>query len=85
MCCNIDVWWFVIEVGVEVIVLIVSGCGVFVKEYGDLLCFDFVYVEKVWCVSVFVCDLVEVIVVELFDVFVDVMLWCVVVYCLCML
>lgn len=65
MCVNIDVWWLYIEVGVEVIVMMVFGCGVMVKEYGYLLCDDFVYVECVVCVFVMMCDLCEVLFVFL--------------------
>jgi glycolate oxidase iron-sulfur subunit len=34
---NIDAWWPYIEQGAEAIVMTASGCGVMVKEYGELL------------------------------------------------
>jgi len=34
---NIDAWWPQIESGAEAIVMTASGCGVFVKEYGNML------------------------------------------------
>jgi glycolate oxidase iron-sulfur subunit len=34
---NIDAWWPYVEQGVEAIVMTASGCGVMVKEYGELL------------------------------------------------
>jgi glycolate oxidase iron-sulfur subunit len=43
---NIDAWWPHIEQGVEAIVITASGCGVTVKEYGDLLAHDAEYADK---------------------------------------
>ena len=43
---NIDAWWPYIEQGVEAIVSTASGCGVMVKDYGDLLKGDPTYCEK---------------------------------------
>jgi glycolate oxidase iron-sulfur subunit len=34
---NVDAWWPYVEQGVEAIVMTASGCGVMVKEYGELL------------------------------------------------
>ena len=34
---NIDAWWPQIEKGVDAIVMTASGCGVTVREYGQLL------------------------------------------------
>ena len=34
---NIDAWWPYIEEGCEAIVMTASGCGVHVKDYGQLL------------------------------------------------
>jgi glycolate oxidase iron-sulfur subunit len=34
---NIDAWWPYVDQGVEAIVMTASGCGVMVKEYGELL------------------------------------------------
>lgn len=57
---NIDVWWPAIEAGAEAIVVSASGCGAFVKEYGELLRGDKAYAEKAHKVSGLAKDLVEV-------------------------
>ncbi|MBN3828023.1 glycolate oxidase subunit GlcF, partial [Burkholderia sp. Ac-20384] len=64
---NIDAWWPAIEAGAEAIVLTASGCGAFVKEYGDLLRSDPVYAEKAHRVSALARDLAEVIAAEPLD------------------
>jgi len=64
---NIDAWWPAIEAGAEAIVISASGCGAFVKEYGDLLRFDPAYAEKARRVSALARDLVEVIAAEPLD------------------
>ncbi|WP_233870434.1 glycolate oxidase subunit GlcF [Paraburkholderia adhaesiva] len=61
---NIDAWWPAIEAGAEAIVISASGCGAFVKEYGDLLRFDKAYADKARRVSALARDLVEVITAE---------------------
>lgn len=66
---NIDAWWPAIEAGAEAIVISASGCGAFVKEYGDLLRFDQAYAEKARRVSALARDLVEVISAEPLDAF----------------
>lgn len=43
---NIDTWWPHIEAGAEAVVLTASGCGVMVKEYGELLKQDPHYAYK---------------------------------------
>ena len=43
---NIDAWWPYVERGAEAIVVTASGCGVMVKEYGELLADDPVYRDK---------------------------------------
>jgi len=43
---NIDAWWPHVERGVEAIVVTASGCGVTVKEYGELLADDPAYAAK---------------------------------------
>lgn len=58
---NIDAWWSEIEAGAEAIVISASGCGAFVKEYGDLLKHDQKYAAKAKRVSELAKDLVEVI------------------------
>lgn len=57
---NIDAWWPAVAAGAEAIVLTASGCGAFVKEYGDLLRHDSAYAEKAQRISALARDLVEV-------------------------
>ncbi|WP_010110978.1 glycolate oxidase subunit GlcF, partial [Burkholderia oklahomensis] len=64
---NIDAWWPAIEAGAEAIVISASGCGAFVKEYGDLLRFDSAYADQARRVSALARDLVEVIAAEPLD------------------
>jgi glycolate oxidase iron-sulfur subunit len=61
---NIDAWWPAIEAGAEALVLTASGCGAFVKEYGDLLRDDPVYAARARRVSELARDLVEVLAAE---------------------
>ena len=60
MRANIDAWWPQIEQGAEAIVQTASGCGAFVKEYGDMLKDDPAYADKAQKVSALAKDLVEV-------------------------
>ncbi|WP_148252917.1 glycolate oxidase subunit GlcF [Aidingimonas lacisalsi] len=60
MRANIDAWWPHIEAGAEAIVQTASGCGAFVKEYGDMLADDPQYSEKAQRVSELAKDLAEV-------------------------
>jgi glycolate oxidase iron-sulfur subunit len=64
---NIDAWWPQIEAGVEAIVQTASGCGAFVKEYGEILADDPQYAEKARRVSELARDLVEVLRDEALD------------------
>lgn len=57
---NIDVWWPYIEAGAEAIVITASGCGVMVREYGQLLRHDPEYADKAARVSALSRDLSEV-------------------------
>jgi glycolate oxidase iron-sulfur subunit len=58
----IDAWWPRIVSGeIEAIVMTASGCGVTVKEYGDLLAHDPKYREKAARISSLTKDLSEVI------------------------
>ena len=66
---NIDAWWPAIEAGAEAIVISASGCGAFVKEYGDLLRNDAAYADKARRVSALARDLVETIAAEPLDTF----------------
>lgn len=61
---NIDAWWPAIEQGAEAIVITASGCGVMVKEYGELLRDDPLYAEKAARVSDLAKDLSEVLAAE---------------------
>ncbi|MBZ5486041.1 glycolate oxidase subunit GlcF [Halomonas aquamarina] len=60
MRANIDAWWPHIEQGIEAIVQTASGCGAFIKEYGDMLKDDPDYAEKARRVSALAKDIVEV-------------------------
>jgi glycolate oxidase iron-sulfur subunit len=57
---NIDSWWPYIEKGIEAIVINASGCGVMIKEYGDLLRDDPDYAEKAETISIMTRDIVEI-------------------------
>ena len=61
----IDRWWPFVESGeIEAIVTTASGCGVTVKEYGELLAGDPRYREKALAVSRLARDLSEVVPVD---------------------
>ncbi|WP_447928057.1 glycolate oxidase subunit GlcF [Vreelandella sp. EE27] len=60
MRANIDAWWPQVEQGVEAIVQTASGCGAFVKEYGEMLKHDPRYAAKAERVSALARDIVEV-------------------------
>jgi glycolate oxidase iron-sulfur subunit len=64
---NIDAWWPHIEQGVEAIVMTASGCGVMVKDYGELLKDDPDYADKAARVSALTRDLGEVLAAENLD------------------
>ncbi len=53
---NIDAWWPHLEAGAEAIVISASGCGLLLKEYGDLLKHDPLYAAKAQVVSALVKD-----------------------------
>ena len=61
---NIDAWWLHVERGAEAILTTASGCGVTVKEYGELLQHDAVYAEKARRISELTCDVSEVLTVH---------------------
>lgn len=58
---NIDAWWPEIEAGAEAIVMTASGCGVFVKDYQDLLKDDPAYADKAKRITELCKDISEVI------------------------
>lgn len=64
---NIDAWWPHIEAGAEAIVITASGCGVTVKEYGELLAQDSQYAEKAKRVSELAKDISEILISEDLD------------------
>ncbi len=57
---NVDAWWPHIEGGAEAIVTTASGCGVLVKDYGELLKGDAAYAARARRVSELARDLSEV-------------------------
>ena len=61
---NIDAWWPLLEAGAECIVMTASGCGVTVKEYGEVLADDSQYAEKAERVSSLTWDLSEILLRE---------------------
>ncbi|MGI9225310.1 MAG: glycolate oxidase subunit GlcF [Woeseiaceae bacterium] len=58
---NVDAWWPHIAAGAEAIVTTASGCGVMVKDYGELLRDDPDYAARALRVSELAKDLVEVV------------------------
>ena len=56
---NVDAWWPYVEAGVEAIVMTASGCGVTVKEYGQLLAHDAAYAAKAERIASLTKDLSE--------------------------
>ena len=57
---NIDAWWPHLDAGAEAIVMTASGCGVHVKEYGQLLKHDSAYASKAKKVSELTKDIGEI-------------------------
>ena len=57
---NIDAWWPRIEEGAEAIVMTASGCGLMVKEYGELLKDDAEYAKKASRISSLARDISEI-------------------------
>ncbi len=60
MRSNIAAWWPHIEAGAEAIVITASGCGMMVKEYGELLKHDPAYAKQAARVSELAKDISEV-------------------------
>ena len=56
---NIDAWWPEIQAGCEAILVTASGCGVMVKDYGELLREDPAYAEKAARISALARDPAE--------------------------
>lgn len=57
---NIDAWWPHVEAGCEAIVMTASGCGVHVKDYGQLMRDDPAYADKARRVSALTKDISEI-------------------------
>jgi glycolate oxidase iron-sulfur subunit len=57
---NIDAWWPYVEAGMEAIVMNASGCGVMVKDYGNLLAQDAAYAAKAERISALTKDVSEI-------------------------
>jgi len=61
---NIDNWWPLIEGGAEALVSTASGCGVMVKDYGELLAGDPEYAERASRIAAITRDLSEIVAAE---------------------
>ena len=61
---NIDAWWPHVEQGIEAIVMTASGCGVMVKDYGELLRDDPAYADKAARIAALTRDLGEILTTE---------------------
>ena len=61
---RIDTWWPSVQAGVEAIISTASGCGVTIKDYGELLKNDPEYAEKAKQVAKLTVDISEVISTE---------------------
>ena len=57
---NVDVWTTLLDGGAETIISSASGCGVMVKDYGELLRHDPRYAERARRISAVTRDLCEV-------------------------
>ncbi len=62
---RIDMWWPLINEGLEAIVFTASGCGVTIKDYGHLLKDDPDYAHKAEKVSDLAKDISEVVLAEI--------------------
>jgi glycolate oxidase iron-sulfur subunit len=58
---RIDNWWPSVETGIEAIISTASGCGVTVKDYGELLKHDPEYADRARQISSLTVDLAEVV------------------------
>jgi glycolate oxidase iron-sulfur subunit len=58
---TVDAWWPHVESGCEAIVVTASGCGVLVRENGELLAHDPAYAERAKRVAAIARDPVEVV------------------------
>jgi glycolate oxidase iron-sulfur subunit len=60
----IDLWWPTIESGIEAIIVTATGCGVTIKDYGELFENDPGYAHKAETISDLAQDLSELLEVE---------------------
>jgi len=58
---RIDTWWPLVQSGVEAIISTASGCGVTVKDYGELLKDDPEYADKAIKIAELAVDISEVV------------------------
>jgi glycolate oxidase iron-sulfur subunit len=63
----IDAWWPKIESGVEAIVFTASGCGVSIKDYGNIFKDEIGYAEKGQTISDLALDLSQLVAREMAD------------------
>ena len=63
----IDAWWPKIESGVEAIVFTATGCGVSIKDYGNIFKDESGYAEKGQTISRLALDLSELVAKEMAD------------------
>jgi glycolate oxidase iron-sulfur subunit len=61
---NIDAWWPHVAQGAEAIISTASGCGVMLKDYGDLLKHDPVYADKAKRIAALCKDITEILAAE---------------------
>ncbi|HEV3241354.1 MAG TPA: glycolate oxidase subunit GlcF [Casimicrobiaceae bacterium] len=64
MRANIDAWWPHVERGAEAIVVTASGCGVQVRQYGELCHDDPAYAERARRIAALARDPVEIVAPE---------------------
>ncbi len=62
---RIDTWWPAVETGIEAIISTASGCGVTVKDYGELLKGEPEYADKARRIAELAVDISEVISAEI--------------------
>lgn len=62
---RIDTWWPLLQKGIEAIISTASGCGVTVKDYGELLRDDPEYADKAIKVAELAVDISEVVGIEI--------------------
>jgi glycolate oxidase iron-sulfur subunit len=56
---NIDAWWPHVQAGAEALLSTASGCGVMIKDYGELLAEDPLYAQKAARIAEITRDVAE--------------------------